>query len=289
MLVFYIEEKITLKIWDDIANRPCYKSPVEPQEYRYVRAAAVYSFKAQSARCGVSDCLQVHSQGFLVITSDEKETNLCEACGQRFLSVTFKDQKKALQDQARVREQKIRLNTVLVQSDVIKSRVKELKQAPHGANWLYRSLTNFRKTYPADLLAALRELAANKEDNAILGALTENSADLSRLEQVEQLQGLGIFTADIREVLIGNILKPLIQLEEYAENEDSNPALATYCKWADSLNDQFTCAEYLVEEGQAFFNTMNLERLKSIPLSEKSARLIQSLRWGYDKAMANRK
>jgi hypothetical protein len=40
-----------------------------------------------------------------------------------------------------------------------------------------------------------------------------NEADPSHLEQVEQLQGLGIFAADIREELIGKTLKPLIELE----------------------------------------------------------------------------
>jgi hypothetical protein len=87
--VFQIEEKITLRTWDDILNRPGYQSPVEAQKFRFLRIAAVYSFKEQSARCGISDCQQVHSRGFLVITSDEKETNLCEACAQRLLDMTF--------------------------------------------------------------------------------------------------------------------------------------------------------------------------------------------------------
>ncbi len=205
MPVFLVEEKIELNSWDDISHRPGYKYPVEPQQYRYVRIAGVYSFEDQSARCGVSDCLKIHSQGFLVITSDEKETNLCEACGQRFFDVSFEAQEKTLQVQARIREQKIRLNTVLEQVDVIKERISELKQVPYGANWLYRVLTSFCKTYPADLLAALRELATNKDDNAILAALAENEADPSQLEQVERLQGLGIFAADIREDLIGKV------------------------------------------------------------------------------------
>ncbi len=289
MSVFHIEEKITLNTWDDIINRPCYESPVEPQQYRYVRVAAVYSFKDQSARCGVSDCLQAHSQGFLVTTSDEKETNLCEACGQRFFDVSFEAQKKTLQELARTRERKIRLNTVLEQVDAIKERIKELKQVPKGANWLHKVLTSFRKTYPADLLAALKELATNKDNNPILAALAENEADPSQLEQVEQLQGLGIFAADIRKELIGKILKPLIELEELAGDPDANPSLTRYCQWADSLEDQFACAEYLVAEGRAFFDTENLERLKSIPLPEESARLVRSLRWDCDKAAAKRR
>jgi len=113
------------------------------------------------------------------------ETNLCEACGQRFFGVSFSAQEKTLQGQARIREQKIRLNTVLEQVDAIKEREKELKQAPYGANWLYRVLTSFCRTYPVDLLVALIELATNKEDNVILAALAENEADPSQLEHVE--------------------------------------------------------------------------------------------------------
>ena len=289
MPVFQIEEKITLNSWDELPHRPCYESPVEPQQYRYVRIAGVYSFKDQSARCGVSDCLQAHSQGFLVITSDGKETNLCEACGQRFFSVSFKAREKALQEQARIREQKIRLNTVLEQVDVIKERIKELKQVPYGANWLYRVLTSFCKTYPADLLAALKELAKNKDENTILAALTEDEADPFQLEQVEQLQGLGIFAADIREELIGKILKPLMELEKLAGDPDANPSLTRYCKWADSLEEQFACADYLVAEGRAFFDRENLERLKCIPLPEVSARRVRSLHWDVGKAAAKRR
>ncbi len=286
MSLFHIEEKIALKTWDDIVSRPRYKSSVEAEKNPCIRVAAVYSFKESSARCGVNDCLKAHSQGFLVITSDERETNLCETCGQRLMGVAFEEQKKILRNQARDGEQRIRLNTLLQQSDTIKNRVRELKKAPYGANWLYGSLTNFRKTYPADLLAALRELATRKDGSAILSVLVENNADRARLEQVEQLQGLDIFATDIREVLIGNILKPLMQLEEDAENPGSNPSLAAHCRWADNLDDQFASAEHLVKEGRAFFNKENLERLKSIRLSKKSARRVRSLRWNSDEGMA---
>jgi len=287
--VFQLEEKITLNSWDDISHRPGYTSPVEPRQYRYVRIAGVYSFEDQSARCGVSDCLKAHSLGFLVITSDKKETNLCEACGLRFFDVSFEAQQKILHEQARIREQKIRLNTVLEQIDVIKERINELKQVPYGANWLYRASTSFCKTYPTELISALKDLATNKNDNAILVALAENEADPSPLEQVEQLQGLGIFAADIREELVGKILKPLMELEKLAGDPDKNPSLTRYCRWADSLEEQFVCVEHLIAEGRAFFDRENLERIKSIPLPEASARRVKSLRWDADKAAAKQK
>ena len=203
--------------------------------------------------------------------------------------MTFNDSKHDLQDLARVKARQIRLNNVLEQSDVIKRRVKELKQAPKGANWLYQMLTMFRKTYPIDLLAALKELATNKNDNAILAAIIENETDPSQLERVEQLQGLGIFAADIREELIDKILKPLIELQELAGNPDANPSLTRYCRWADNLEEQFACAEHLVEEGRAFFDTENLQRLKSIPLSDVSTRFVQSVRWKGDSVITKPK
>ena len=286
MSVFQIEEKITFSSWDDITHRLCYESPIEPQQHRYVRIAAVYSFKDQSACCGVSDCIQAHSQGFLVITSDAKETSLCEICGKRFFNVNFDKQKKTLQVQARIREQMIRLNTVLEQVDVIKERIKKLKQGPKGAIWLYQVLTSFRRTYPVDLLAALKELATNKDDNAILATLAENETDTSELERVQKFQGLDIFAADIREELVGKLLKPIIDLEKLACDPGTNPSLIRYCKWADSLEEQFVFVEYLLEQGRAFFETENLERLKSIPLPEDSARLVRSSRWDRNKAAA---
>jgi len=121
------------------------------------------------------------------------------------------------------------------------------------------NLTMFHKTYPIDLLAALKELAMNKNDNAIIAAIIENEAESSQLERVEQLQGLGIFAADIREELIDKILKPLIELEELAGDPGASTSLPRYCRWADNLEEQFACAEHLVEEGRAFFDTENLQ------------------------------
>ena len=142
--MFHIAEKITLNTWADIAARPYYISSVDAEECRHARVTAVYSFGEKTVRCGVSDCLEDHGQGFLVSISDHKETNACEGCGQRLFSLTFKQQKKTLRDEVRIRDQRVRLNTILQQSDAIKGRVNELKRRRHGANWLYQSLTNFR-------------------------------------------------------------------------------------------------------------------------------------------------
>ena len=284
MSIFQIEEQVTLNSWDEIIHRPNYKSPIKPQKYNYVCIVAAYTFKDESIRCGVSNCLKPHHQGFLVLTSDEKETNICEDCGRRFFNVTFDKQKKILQEKTRVRKQKIRLNKIL-EHDIIKERINKLKQAPKGANWLYQVFTSFCNTYPLELLNALKELAINKEDGSSPAFLINNKADSSQLENMESLKGLSIFKSDIRVELITKVLQPLMELQKIADNPDSTALLTRYCQWADGLDDQFSHIENLLKEGQDFFDKWNLEKLKSIPLTKDSARLVRTSSWNVNKAI----
>ena len=153
-----------------------------------------------------------------------KEANLCEACAIRFLDVRYDEQKAKIQAQARTSEQMLWLNKVLIQADSVKERVKELKLAPGGANYLYQSLADLRKTSPIALMSALKELATNKEDNIVLTCLAD--VDQEQREQVEQLQGLDIFTVDIREELVDKILKPLEELVALTDKTDENLSLS---------------------------------------------------------------
>jgi len=288
VVAFKLEDHAKLETWDDIVNRPTYQTSVDIQKKRSFRVKALYAFKEQIARCSANCCQKNHNRGFLVSYSGEKETNLCEECGRQLLGTSYEEQEKLFLNQETLTEQKIQLNTFLEQSENIKNRLKELKQAPYGANWLYRSLNGFRQAYPEELLAALTELANNGQGNAVLNALAENDAATSQLEQVEQIQGLGIFNADIKETIIGNILKPLKELEAITESPEPKPSLARFCKWADRVDDHFALAETLVNEGRLFFKAENVDRLKSIPLSEKSTRLTRSLRWDCDKGVAKK-
>ncbi|MEN8193734.1 MAG: hypothetical protein ABFS12_13005 [Bacteroidota bacterium] len=281
--LFHIEEEIILKSWDDIINRPDYKSSIKPKKFIFTHISAFYSFKDKSARCGISNCQKEHSRGYLVNTSDENETNLCENCGQKYFDVSFEEEKKILQDENTTRKQKIQLNKIL-EHNSIKEQVNELKQAPKGANWLYYVLDSFRDTYPTELLTALKELATETDENTTLSELIENECVQSQRDEIEQLQGLSIFTLDIREELILKILKPLIALEKLADEPEEKLSFTRYCNWANGLDEQFAIVEQLIEEGQLFFTPYNLERLKSIPLPKSKARLVQSLDWNINKA-----
>jgi len=80
---FHIEEEISLGTWGDILNRPGYQSPVETRNFRFLHIAAIYSFKEQSARYGISDCQRAHSRGFLFIRADQRAGKETQTDSQR--------------------------------------------------------------------------------------------------------------------------------------------------------------------------------------------------------------
>lgn len=283
MSTFKIEEEIRLNSWDDIINRPKYTSKVKSPKYHNLHISAIYSLKNDDAICGVSSCQKKHKQGFLVDILNDKETNLCEVCGEHILQTNIKKMKSVMQSSAKVRLQKIQLNTIL-ENDTIKNRINALKVAPKGANWLYKVFTSYCNSYPLELIIVLKQLAKQKIDNKIQTEPTENHVDYLKIKNVEDIQGLTVFISDIRNELIGKILKPLMELQRLTEETNKNVSLTRYCKWADGLEEQFIHVEKIIKESQLFFTKWNLERIKNIPLSKESEQQIRKLSWSIEKA-----
>ncbi|MEH6472962.1 MAG: hypothetical protein V7752_17115 [Halopseudomonas sp.] len=177
------------------------------------------------------------------------------------------------------------LDTFVSESRRIKERVKELKQMSQGANWLFQSLSHFQKAYPSELVISLKELQAGKEESSVFELLIENNASDQQLQDIEQLDGLDIFVADIRQLLIERVLKPLAILDEKAKKAGSKGAVDVPVDWADQVEHNLVAAEKLVIEAQLFFTEENINRLKSIPLPNEAAEIVSTLRWDCDKGV----
>lgn len=108
MTVFPIEEIYSFNSADDVTHRSRYEYPVSSKKSNFIRIITVYSLNKYSINCGASDCLEEHSNGYLVVTPNEQETCLCEACGKRFFAVNFDEQQSKYIEQNRIRKQKFR-------------------------------------------------------------------------------------------------------------------------------------------------------------------------------------
>ncbi|MEH6625996.1 MAG: hypothetical protein V7739_06115 [Motiliproteus sp.] len=299
MATFYTKDNISIRTLEDIVNRPHFEATVLPRKslFRYVLAA--YSLPRKIASCSVSDCYQNHKKGYLVRVDKESECSICEACAKRFMDPSALKPPKVSRSRtggssatrtassttpALTRD--MDLDTFINESTQIKQRVKELKQANQGANWLFQSLSQFQKAYPLELVNALQELQASKDNSSIFERLIENNASDQQLQDVEQLQGLGIFCADIRQLLIENVLKPLTKLDEKAKKAEPEGSIRIAVDWAEQIERNLVMAENLIAEAQLFFCDDNIKRLQSVPLSETAAKKVRSLDWNCDQGAA---
>lgn len=300
MANFYTEDRISINSLEDIVNRPHYVDSVPPRKSLLLYVLAAYSFPRKIASCSISNCYQNHKKGYLVRTKKGGECSICDSCAKRFMdpsalippkptrsrsgtASSTRGRSSTARPAAAVRQ--MTLDAFASESTRIKERVKVLKQMPRGANWLYQSQNHFQKAYPSALLSALKELQTGKEESSVFDLLIENNASDQQLQDVEQLEGLGIFTEDIRHFLIERVLKPLTQLDEKAKNTDTPETIGIPADWTDQVEHDLATAEKLIAEAQVFFTEENIKRLKSIPLTDKAAQTVRRLHWDCEKGM----
>ncbi len=301
MVKYFTAEKVSISTLDDIVGRSNFEASVSPRKsmFRYVIAA--YSLPRKIASCSVNDCYQNHKKGYLIRYSKDQECCICESCAQRFMEPTALKPPKPTRSRAsastasgRTRSpaapaltREISSEDFLAQSLLAKQRVKELKQQPKGANWLYKSLANFRQAYPAELFSALSSLNAEGENSPVYEQLIEVDASDQQLQAVEQLEGMAVFDGDIQQLLIEGILKPLKALDEKA-GKAAGADIRIPVDWAENTERNFESAEKLLQQAQLFFTPENTERLKSIPLAGKAATQLATLHWDCDQGMVKK-
>ncbi len=307
MASYFTQERVTISSLEDIVNRPNYQASIPPRRslFRYVVAA--YSFPRKIACCSVSNCYQNHKKGYLVHTAEGHESNICETCAQRYMNPEALTPPKATRSRASASIKastgskgprttakpelvcQIDLATFTEQSARIKARVKELKLMHKGANWVFQSLSQLQKIYPAELITALHQLEQDKEDNGIFEQLIENNASDQQLQDVETLTGLGVFRDDIRQLLIEQILKPLAELDAKATKAAAKNSTSIPYNWTEQVETSIAAAEALIEEARQFFTDENINKLKSIPLPDKAAKVVRGIAWVEDKGLVQRK
>ncbi len=303
MSKFYTAERVTINSLNDLTQRPGFSDSVRPlrSEFRYV--VATYSFPRKIASCAVTNCYQNHKKGFLVHTAHGRECCLCDSCARKLMPEEMLKPPRATRVSNRTTTPKTKSvsprapatpaeDTVVLSLEDIrqrctdtKDRIETLKKQTKGASWLYQSVRNFRQAYPAELLEALKSLHQQGENSPVIEQMIEADASDTQLADIESLQGLGVFTGDIRQQLIDTCLKGITELEKKLSKYQNSDSLQLPENWFDDISQALASGEQLLSEGNLFFTPENLQRLTSLPLEGKTHQKVRKLQWDCDKGV----
>ncbi len=298
---FRIEDYIQLESWDDVVSRPAYAEEIDPTIEHLVEILAAYTFRDEEIRCGLKDCHQPHDHGFLVETSKGNETNIGRICGRNIFGAEFTVLANRFQESQRIRTYKQAINSILERRDHILKRVEELKTQPYGANWLYRAIRNFREKYPAEVVQNVTDRAKRgetavesvrertKEEIGLAMAANPGArrdALLFETVVVGKLRGLEIFVTNIRDLLIGKVEKRFREIDTIDSDTVRRNQLRDLYQWTTQVDDILAEAEFLIGDGELFFDGDNLALLKYLPMSDQARQELVGLGWKYEEGDA---
>ena len=127
------DKLIRVANWEDILGRPRYTQDLDPKQHKLQSILGRYIFK-DPVRCGLSDCHTLHQKGYLVLTKDNRETNIGKDCGRRYFGVDFDTLSRQFEQDFAAAENRERLWGFKFQLEEVEVRIDDLRQSPAGAD-----------------------------------------------------------------------------------------------------------------------------------------------------------
>jgi len=281
------EGLITVDSWDEITSRPRFQGNVNPKNKKLKEIIGRYKFK-DKIQCGLSDCHTPHLKGYIVITTDNVETNIGNRCGKIYFGVDFKTEHKRFDRSVTEQENRSSLISFSFTIDNIKERLEHLQNAKRG-KWVNKFLTKLtnRNECPDEVVSALSKMVKN-QDNVLMVQRLATKEEIETAEAVEgknarksayieepiaEIAGLAALDPDnnLRQLLILDVESKLNDFQKLDIDQMSFRDLQHWSKWAGTVDATITRADEIIEQGHRLLSRNNLEPFLKI-IKEQRAR-----------------
>ncbi len=169
---------------DQIESRPGFVRDFDPAQHKLSSVIGRYALKDE-VRCGLSNCRQPHSKGYIVVTADGCETNIGKDCGKRYFGVEFETLSKKFDRDIAEQENRSRILGFSLQIDDTEQSFRELRDA--GGNWAYRNSRPLvtPSQCPPDVIRQVIDMVKTRTN--VLSAQREATAE--ELDSIEVRDG----------------------------------------------------------------------------------------------------
>lgn len=266
---------VDIKEWDDITDRPSYRSEVDPKSSKLKEIIGRYYIPNKNP-CGLSNCKTPHNKGYLVVCDGGIETNIGNRCGQNHFGVEWKTlQKSFTRDTNAVRYRENIART----KNQIPSYEKEIQFIRDGdmqGLWCYNNMHRLMSTgFDEEISRALKNRTKNK-DNIIKAdiRLTEDDIEIQKLlgntgasyrsENVETINGLNAVSSykKLKTLLNVHLGKELEAMKLIDPDNLSYDELNFWDKWSKKVRNRIKEAEDVIEDCRRFLMPSNVSNIR---------------------------
>lgn len=266
---------IKVESWQEVHERPGFVETLDPSEHKLKEIIGNYDF-IEKVRCGLSICHTPHFKGYIVTTENGHETNIGWNCGAKYFGVEFETQSRRFDRLVTESENRTILREFNI--DNLQEQIVVLRTQEKGADWVNSNLTPFKQNkFPSiakELFKMLKtrsnqliitEQATEQEIEAIEVAenvtlrrphyIERSIADISGLEALHDEN-------DIRELVVLQLEKKLIQFRNVDINQLSYRDLEEWVKWIGSVDSILNKVSEVIRNARLFLTRDNLKPLQ---------------------------
>lgn len=271
---------VVINTVEDLKSRPGFEASLAFHPHatrRFGSVIAPYRFLEKTV-CGIANCHQPHMVGYLITTSDGKETGIGGDCGTTHFGVSFTRERQRV-DLAIARRRRIDAITQML------SGMSEMLEQIEAIDAAYRDLLELKSRLMGavgnDVYQTLRQ-RADRDESVIEKevAMTKSEAEAhyetsNRYEgdglgwptkpvYVSTLDGLAFFKARIKDMVVTNLIQPMRDLSQIRPEdlESLKPRqLQREAKWVGEVPKHLERARSIIDAGHRFFAPENVAKL----------------------------
>ncbi|NWB64069.1 hypothetical protein [Pseudomonas sp. F1002] len=285
-----IDEVPILKDVASITSRAKYQSPLsfhpDHRDRMFGGIIAPYHLHGEKIKCGIQSCRTPHWHGYLISTSDDKETNIGKDCGKNHFKADFSAEMKR---HDALYERRLKLNRILDLKKDAPALLSQLISLQDHYDHLKSMRFKFRgclssaesnrlatKVKSADPTIYEYQARTKEERDAYLetNPAARKSGTVPPKEiPIGEIKGFTFLAATYKDEEIFNYINPLRQLIRANKNQITSWKQGQINEthvWIGKSKTLIPAMEYIIAQGVAFFTDENLGKLLAIGVSAES-------------------
>lgn len=293
MIVLNTEKgPVRIERWDDLLDRPAFEQKLDRTRHELKAIVGHYQF-FDKVPCGLSDCGVPHNRGYLVETTDGRETNIGNVCGKIYFGAVFEALKANYERAKTEADNREAVTRFLANLPALKQQIAHLRTQSKGANWIYEGVEALHGRCPGCAQSVIKEVAtlvkARRPMLTRQRPATEREISLMEVAQgrdvgsgpyyvdepVAQIAGIDALYAenDLKKLLVYDLQMELKRLEEEDVDVMSFAKLKHWAKWIGTVEATLERARVAVDSGRRLLTADNLHPFSAFLRGDKEKQL----------------